>query len=160
MVLGKHHSHLLRSPCVNHSSMLPLLAREIEETIKVNRLEIPTCTWCGNRLFSLICMHELHTIWIFLLFLFQPQLMKEVVTEGEELLPHRTSQSNLCNEENDQPNLEARAQITPIRKLTRNRGLVLQDHVVEETPEENQASKRRRLFRNQDWPSNCLAWVV
>jgi hypothetical protein len=62
MVLGKHHSHLLRSPCVNHSSMLPLLAREIEETIKVNRLEIPTCTWCGNRLFSLICMHELHTI--------------------------------------------------------------------------------------------------
>lgn len=78
------------------------------------------------------------------------KLMKEVVTEGEELLPHRTSQSNLCNEENDQPNLEARAQITPIRKLTRNRGLVLQDHVVEETPEENQASKRRRLFRNQD----------
>jgi non-structural maintenance of chromosomes element 4 len=76
--------------------------------------------------------------------------MKEVVTEGEELLPHRTSQSNLCNEENDQINLEARAQITPIRKLTRNRGLVLQDHVVEETPEENQAFKRRRLFRNQD----------
>jgi non-structural maintenance of chromosomes element 4 len=42
--------------------------------------------------------------------------MKEVVTEGEELLPHRTSQSNLCNEENDQPNLEVRAQIMPIRK--------------------------------------------
>ncbi|AQK87944.1 non-structural maintenance of chromosomes element 4 homolog A isoform X3 [Zea mays] len=37
------------------------------------------------------------------------KLMKEVVTEGEELLPHRTSQSNLCNEENDQPNLEFQA---------------------------------------------------
>ncbi|XP_035816923.1 non-structural maintenance of chromosomes element 4 homolog A isoform X6 [Zea mays] len=34
------------------------------------------------------------------------KLMKEVVTEGEELLPHRTSQSKFCNEENDQPNLE------------------------------------------------------
>lgn len=76
--------------------------------------------------------------------------MKEV-TEGEELLPHRTSQSALSNdEENGQPNMEARGQITPIRKLTRNRGLILQDHVVEETPEENQTSKRRRLFRDQD----------
>lgn len=78
------------------------------------------------------------------------KLMKEAVTEGEELLPHRTSQSALCNEENDQPNTEAHAQITPIRKLSRNRGLILQDHVVEETPEENQMSKRRRLFRDQD----------
>jgi len=76
--------------------------------------------------------------------------MKEVVAEGEELLPHRTSQNASCTEDNDQPNLEARAQRTPIRKLTRNRGLVLQEQVVEETPEENQTSKRRRLFRNQD----------
>ena len=75
--------------------------------------------------------------------------MKEVVAEGEELLPHRTSQNASCTEDNDQPNLEARAQRTPIRKLTRNRGLVLQEQ-VEETPEENQTSKRRRLFRNQD----------
>jgi len=78
------------------------------------------------------------------------KLMKEVVAEGEELLPHRTSQNASCTEDNDQPNLEARAQRTPIRKLTRNRGLVLQEQVVEETPEENQTSKRRRLFRNQD----------
>ncbi|OEL38292.1 Non-structural maintenance of chromosomes element 4-like protein A [Dichanthelium oligosanthes] len=77
------------------------------------------------------------------------KLMKEVVTEGEELLPHRTSQSTPCTEENDQPNLEACAQRTPIRKLTRNRGLVLQEQVVEETPEENQTSKRKRLFRDQ-----------
>ena len=86
---------------------------------------------------------------IFPLFI-QPELMKEAVTEGEELLPHRTLQSAPCNEENDQPNTEARAQVTPIKKLTRNRGLILQDHVVEETPEENQTSKRRRLFRDQD----------
>lgn len=78
------------------------------------------------------------------------KVMKEVVTEGEELLPHRTSLSAPCNEENDRPNLEARAQRTPIRKLTRNRGLVLQDQVVEETPEENQTSKRRRLFRDEN----------
>ncbi|PAN04501.1 hypothetical protein PAHAL_1G071500 [Panicum hallii] len=78
------------------------------------------------------------------------KLMKEIVAEGEELVPHRTSQSAHCTQDNDQPNLEARAQRTPIRKLTRNRGLVLQEQVVEETPEENQTSKRRRLFRNQD----------
>jgi non-structural maintenance of chromosomes element 4 len=76
--------------------------------------------------------------------------MKNVVPEGEELLPHRTSQGAVCTEENDQVDIEARAQRTPIRKLTRNRGLILQDQVVEETPEENQTSKRRRLFRNQD----------
>jgi non-structural maintenance of chromosomes element 4 len=78
------------------------------------------------------------------------QLMKNVVPEGGELLPHRTSQSVACNEENDLADVEARAQRTPIRKLTRNRGLVLQDQVVQETPEEDQTSKRRRLFRNQD----------
>ncbi|WVZ77500.1 hypothetical protein U9M48_025359 [Paspalum notatum var. saurae] len=78
------------------------------------------------------------------------KLMQEVVTDGEELLPHRTSGSTPCNEENDQPRLEI-TQRTPIRKLSRNRGLVLQDQdVVEETPEENQTSKRRRLFRGQD----------
>jgi non-structural maintenance of chromosomes element 4 len=76
--------------------------------------------------------------------------MKNVVPEGEELLLHRTSQSAVCTEENDQADIEARAQRTPIRKLTRNRGLILQDQVVEETPEENQTSKHRRLFRNQD----------
>ncbi|TVT99110.1 hypothetical protein EJB05_55543 [Eragrostis curvula] len=89
------------------------------------------------------------------------KLMKNVVPEGEELLPHRTSQSAPCTEENDsapapcteennQADLEARAQGTPIRKLTRNRGLVLQEQVVQETPEENLTSKRRRLFRGQD----------
>ncbi|RCV05057.1 hypothetical protein SEVIR_1G050300v4 [Setaria viridis] len=78
------------------------------------------------------------------------KLMKELVSEGEELLPHRTSQGATCTEENDQPNLEACAQRTPIRKLTRNRGLVLQEQVVQETPEENQTSKRKRLFRDQD----------
>ncbi|CAN6237430.1 unnamed protein product [Urochloa humidicola] len=70
------------------------------------------------------------------------KLMKEMVAEGEELLPHRTS----CTEENGQQNLETSVQRTPIRKLTRNRGLVMQEQVVEETPEENQTSKRKRLF--------------
>ncbi|KAK3152392.1 hypothetical protein QOZ80_2BG0158280 [Eleusine coracana subsp. coracana] len=84
------------------------------------------------------------------------KLMKNVVPEGGELLPHRTSHGAACTEENervtcteenDQADIEARTQRTPIRKLTRNRGLVLQDQVVQETPEENLTSKRRRLFR-------------
>ncbi|KAL6604506.1 hypothetical protein ACP70R_042933 [Stipagrostis hirtigluma subsp. patula] len=79
------------------------------------------------------------------------KLMKDVVPEGEELLPHRTSQGVPCTEENNQAGPEECAQRTPIRKLTRNRGLVLQEQmVVQETPEENHTSKRRRLFRNQE----------
>ncbi|KAL6888340.1 hypothetical protein ACP4OV_009366 [Aristida adscensionis] len=87
------------------------------------------------------------------------KLMKEVVAEGGELLPHRTSQSVPCteennqigrSEENNQAGPEAHMQRTPIRKFTRNRGMVMQDQmVVQETPEENHTSKRRRLFRDQ-----------
>lgn len=76
------------------------------------------------------------------------KLMREVVADGEELMPHRT-QGSPCNEENE--HLEQCAQQTPIRKLCRNRGLVLQEQmVVAETPEADKtSSKRRRLFRDQ-----------
>ncbi|KAF0935794.1 hypothetical protein E2562_035762 [Oryza meyeriana var. granulata] len=80
------------------------------------------------------------------------KLMQEVVADGEELMPNRTPESISCTEDNDQPELELCAQRTPIRKLTRNRGLVMQQDqmVVAETPEEQQpTSKRRRLFRNE-----------
>jgi hypothetical protein len=82
--------------------------------------------------------------------------MKEVVVDGEELMPHRT-QSSLSGEDNEEhteepvEELEAPTQHTPIRKLCRNRGLVLQEQmVVAETPEGDKTSKRRRLFRGQE----------
>lgn len=76
------------------------------------------------------------------------KLMKEVVAEGQELMPHRTAHS-LSAEEREQ--LEPCAQRTPIRKLCRNRGLVLQEQmVVAETPEEDRSSKRKRLFIDQE----------
>ncbi|CAM0946337.1 unnamed protein product [Alopecurus aequalis] len=85
------------------------------------------------------------------------KLMKEVVADGEELMPHRT-QSSPSAEDNEEldpaeenEELEACAQRTPIRKLCRNRGLVLQEQmVVAETPDGDKTSKRRRLFRGQE----------
>ncbi|WVY92483.1 hypothetical protein V8G54_031571 [Vigna mungo] len=66
------------------------------------------------------------------------KLMKDVVPEGEELMPHRVQcatvakpQERMCVDDS-QPALA----LTPIRKLSRNRGLVVQEEsVVEETPE-------------------------
>jgi hypothetical protein len=90
--------------------------------------------------------------------------MKEVVVDGDELMPHRT-QSSLSGEDNEErqnedneehseehnEELEACAQRTPIRKLCRNRGLVLQEQmVVAETPEGDKTSKRKRLFRGEE----------
>ncbi|EEC72666.1 hypothetical protein OsI_06217 [Oryza sativa Indica Group] len=81
------------------------------------------------------------------------KLMQEVVPDGEELMPHRNPENIPCAEDHDQADPpELCAQRTPIRKLTRNRGLVMQQDqmVVAETPEEKQpTSKRRRLFRDQ-----------
>jgi hypothetical protein len=88
-----------------------------------------------------------------LFFVIHFQLMQEVVPDGEELMPHRNPENIPCAEDHDQADPpELCAQRTPIRKLTRNRGLVMQQDqmVVAETPEEKQpTSKRRRLFRDQ-----------
>jgi non-structural maintenance of chromosomes element 4 len=75
------------------------------------------------------------------------QLMKEVVMPGEELMPHRDCPVADLTES------EVAAQRTPIRKFTRNRGLVMQGDsaVVDESPEfagSVNASKHRRLFSN------------
>ncbi|KAJ3679025.1 hypothetical protein LUZ60_017036 [Juncus effusus] len=72
------------------------------------------------------------------------QLMKEMVEQGEELMPHRT-RVGVRNEDQSQ----AATRRTPIRKLSRNRGLVLQDD--SESPEfedPTESRKRRRLFNN------------
>ncbi|KAL5212255.1 hypothetical protein ABZP36_023102 [Zizania latifolia] len=80
------------------------------------------------------------------------KLMQDVVADREELMPHRTSESIPCTTEDGyQTELEPYAQRTPIKKLTRNRGLVMQQEqmVVAETPEDKQTSKRRCLFGDQ-----------
>jgi non-structural maintenance of chromosomes element 4 len=74
--------------------------------------------------------------------------MKGIVAEGEELMPHRSSQAAPSTGENNPPEAEVplatqngriphpepevplAAQRTPIKKLCRNQGLVLQDETV------------------------------
>ncbi|XP_027934729.1 non-structural maintenance of chromosomes element 4 homolog A-like isoform X2 [Vigna unguiculata] len=80
------------------------------------------------------------------------KLMKDVVPEGEELMPHRVQCATLADPQermgvdDSQPTLA----LTPIRKLSRNRGLVVQEEsVVEETPEcdEEKASREGAIRR-------------
>lgn len=64
--------------------------------------------------------------------------MKDIVPDGKELMPHRGQYSTVAN-----PEAEMKADhsppalaVTPIRKLSRNRGRVLQEEsIVEETPD-------------------------
>ena len=73
--------------------------------------------------------------------------MKGVVAEGDELMPHRCYQATPCTRENNRPEAEVPmatqstpishpdpkvlvAAQTPIKKLCRNRGLVLQDEKI------------------------------
>ncbi|KAL6987005.1 hypothetical protein U1Q18_012764 [Sarracenia purpurea var. burkii] len=65
------------------------------------------------------------------------KLMMDCVGDGEELMPHR-NQENIPNDsQRETPPEEAQTgPTTPIRKLSRNRGLVLQEQsVVEDSPE-------------------------
>lgn len=71
------------------------------------------------------------------------KLMMARVEVGEELMPHRnvvvapmSSQPNLASEE-----VETSA-TTPIRKFSRNRGLVLQEQIVEDSPESDDSASR------------------
>jgi hypothetical protein len=60
------------------------------------------------------------------------QLMKGVVPEGEELMPHRSSQDapGAAGNSHLESELTVPTQSAPIRKRCRNRGLVLQDETV------------------------------
>ncbi|XWS52442.1 hypothetical protein CRYUN_Cryun11dG0071200 [Craigia yunnanensis] len=70
------------------------------------------------------------------------KLMMNVVPVGEELMPHRDdSHSVLSQAESAANNSEGAVSTTPIRKLSRNRGLVLQESVIEDSPEIDDASK-------------------
>ncbi|XP_059430822.1 non-structural maintenance of chromosomes element 4 homolog A-like [Corylus avellana] len=81
------------------------------------------------------------------------KLMMDVVTLGEELMPHRNN-SNLSVASQAEPacnNSQAALTLptTPIRKLSRNRGLVVQEeYVVEESPDNDDGvSKRANAIR-------------
>lgn len=58
--------------------------------------------------------------------------MKGVVPEGEELMPHRSSQTiaNTGGNNHTQPEAPLATPSTTIRKLCRNRGLILQDESI------------------------------
>ncbi|KAJ0961696.1 hypothetical protein J5N97_000015 [Dioscorea zingiberensis] len=67
------------------------------------------------------------------------QVMKSNVAEGEELMPHRTNPGMAMPSQTEEPldgESQSAAPTTPIRKLTRNRGLVIQEQsVVDDTPD-------------------------
>lgn len=71
--------------------------------------------------------------------------MMENVVAGEEVMPHRNPRG--ANGGGEDARAGAR---TPIRKLSRNRGLVMHDEMVVEDSPQNANSgdhrKRRRLF--------------
>ncbi|KAJ6430699.1 hypothetical protein OIU84_018250 [Salix udensis] len=81
------------------------------------------------------------------------KLMKGVVPEGEELMPHRES-SSASQVEPDANNTQGTRSRTPIRKLSRNRGLVVQEDsvVVEDSPDINDDEDAR-----DHWPHEVQA---
>ncbi|KAJ4979081.1 hypothetical protein NE237_009861 [Protea cynaroides] len=62
------------------------------------------------------------------------QVMKDMVEVGEELMPHRSPITVSCGSQGDYAGQrsQAKAPSTPIRKLCRNRGLVIQEQSVAE----------------------------
>ncbi|KAL2323821.1 hypothetical protein Fmac_022879 [Flemingia macrophylla] len=65
------------------------------------------------------------------------KMMKDLVSDGEELMPNRIQCSTVVgSQEMGGENSQLALAATPIRKLSRNRGLVIQEeNVVEESPE-------------------------
>ncbi|XP_027366609.1 non-structural maintenance of chromosomes element 4 homolog A-like [Abrus precatorius] len=80
------------------------------------------------------------------------KLMKDMVPDGMELMPHRIQHCTTVDsrEELGRDNSQTALAVTPIRKLSRNRGLVVQEEgVVEESPEcdEENASRAAAIRR-------------
>ncbi|PKA60367.1 hypothetical protein AXF42_Ash008426 [Apostasia shenzhenica] len=86
-------------------------------------------------------------------------LMMEMVTPGEELMPHRIpSNSKVISSQTDPVQVETLANApsssqanppsTPIRKLTRNRGLIIQEgSIAEDSIEKHSSSQEAGLTR-------------
>ncbi|XP_010461946.1 PREDICTED: non-structural maintenance of chromosomes element 4 homolog A-like [Camelina sativa] len=76
------------------------------------------------------------------------KLMSEVVPLGEELMPHREIAVASSSCPSAPADFTQDSQTTPIRKLSRNRGLVVQEEtVVEDTPDIKGDGTRRRCKR-------------
>jgi hypothetical protein len=72
--------------------------------------------------------------------------MKDIVAEGEELMPNRIQHGNRVDshQEISGDNSQQALAVTPIRKISRNRGRLLQEEVVvEESPECNDENASR-----------------
>lgn len=78
------------------------------------------------------------------------KLMLDSVTVGDELMPHRNPEDEINYSQTDKSPEETQAigTTTPIRKLSRNRGLVLQEQsVVADSPESDDSAARRAAIR-------------
>ncbi|KAL5703634.1 hypothetical protein ACHQM5_022162 [Ranunculus cassubicifolius] len=77
--------------------------------------------------------------------------MLDYMRDGEELMPHRTHAPSPAGEtqrETVREESQAAAPTTLIRKLCRNRGLVIQEEsVVEESPESNSVRDKAYAIR-------------
>ncbi|KAL4334551.1 hypothetical protein GQ457_07G036900 [Hibiscus cannabinus] len=68
------------------------------------------------------------------------KVMMNAVSLGEELMPHREDSNSILSQAEPETN-NSGASTTPIRKLSRNRGLVLQESIIDDSPESGDASK-------------------
>lgn len=76
--------------------------------------------------------------------------MLDSVAVGDELMPHRNPEDVINYSQTDKTPEETQAigTTTPIRKLSRNRGLVLQEQsVVADSPESDDSAARRAAIR-------------
>ncbi|KAL8456392.1 hypothetical protein ACS0TY_034562 [Phlomoides rotata] len=74
------------------------------------------------------------------------KLMVDSVVVGEELMPHRVEMDKMSNAQRDSEFEEAEGPLpsTPIRKLCRNRGLVMQEQtIVADSPESDDTAAAR-----------------
>lgn len=80
------------------------------------------------------------------------QLMLDSVKVGEELMPHRNPEDITSDSRTDKTPEETQTMgtLTPIRKLSRNRGLVLQEQsVVADSPESDDSAARAAIRKGK-----------
>ncbi|KAB2027961.1 hypothetical protein ES319_D05G068200v1 [Gossypium barbadense] len=69
------------------------------------------------------------------------KVMMNAVPVGEELMPHREDSHPTLSQAEPAANSSGASTTTPIRKLSRNRGLILQESIVDDSPEPDDANK-------------------